>query len=149
MKTIVALVDLSDLSFKVLKQAHALARAFNCQVVILHVVAKEPVIVDVGIVSPTIMRDPSPDVVQKEYSQLLEVRDSLVKFGVSATVEQLAGATVEVVLAETKRLEADMIILGAHHRSTFYNLLVGSVTNDVLKRAHCPVLVVPGDDDKV
>lgn len=145
MKTIVALVDLSDLTFKVLKQAHALAKAFNSQVIIMHVVTKEPVVVDVGLVSPVIMQDPSPERVQKQYSQLLEMRDSLVKFDVRATVQQLEGASVETVLAETKKVEADLIILGSHHHSTIYNLLVGSVTNDVLKRAHCPVLVVPSD----
>ena len=47
MKTIVALVDLSGLAFKVLKEAHKLARAFDSEVIILHVVAKEPVVVDV------------------------------------------------------------------------------------------------------
>ena len=143
MKTIVALVDLSDLTFKVLKQAHTLATAFNSQVIILHVVAKEPVVVDVGLVSPVIMQDPSPEVVRQHHAQLLEMRDSLVKFGVQATVQQMAGASVDAVLAETKRLNADLIILGSHHHSTIYDLLVGTVTNDVLKRAHCPVLVVP------
>ena len=147
MKTIVALVDLSDLTFKVLQQAHKLAAAFNSQVIILHVAGKEPVVVDVGLASPVIMKAPSPESLQNQYAQLLEMRDSLVKFGVRATVEQLECASVDTVLAETRKLEADLIILGSHHHSTFYNLLVGSVTNDVLKRASCPVLVVPCDDD--
>ncbi len=146
MKTIVALVDFSDLTFKVLKQAHELAAAFNSQVIILHVVPKEPVVVDVGILSATIMQAPSTESVQKHYSQLLEVRDSLVKFGVSATVRQLECASVETLLAETRKLKADLIILGSHYHSTFYHSLVGGVGDDVLKRAHCPVLVVPGDD---
>lgn len=146
MKTIVALVDLSDLTFKVLKHAHTLAKAFNSQVIILHVVAKELMIIDVGIVSPAVVQDPSPEAIQKHYAQLLEMRDSLVKFGVHATVQQLTGASVEGVLAETRKLGADLIILGSHHHSTFYNLLIGSVTDDVLRRAHCPVLVVPSDD---
>ena len=145
MKTIVALVDLSDLTFKVLKQAHALATAFNSEVIILHVVAKEPVVVDVGLISPVIMQDPSSESVQKHYAQLLEIRDSLIKFGVRASVQQLEGAGVDTVLAETKKRHADLIILGSHHHSTIYDLLVGSVTHDVLKRAHCPVLVVPSD----
>lgn len=145
MKTIVALVDLSDLTFKVLKHAHALATAFNSQVIILHVVAKEPVVVDVGLISPVIMQEPSQAAVQQHYAQLLEMRDSLVKFGVRACVQQLAGASVDTVLAEAEKCHADLIILGSHHHSTFYDLLVGSVTNDVLKRAHCPVLVVPSD----
>lgn len=146
MKTIVALVDLSDLTFKVLKHAHSQAKAFNSQVIILHVVPKEPVMVDVGLVAQTILQDPSPELIQKHHAQLLEMRDSLVKFGVDTTVQQLAGASVEAVLEETKKLKADLIILGSHHHSTFYNLLIGSVTDDVLKRAHCPVLVVPSDE---
>jgi nucleotide-binding universal stress UspA family protein len=147
MKTIVALVDLSDLTFKVLKEAHALATAFNSEVIILHVVAKEPVVVDVGLISPVIMQEPSRELVQKHYEQLLEMRDSLIKFGVRASVQQLEGASVDTVLAETRKQNADLIILGSHHHSTIYDLLVGSVTNDVLKRAHCPVLVVPSDED--
>ncbi|CAN5758899.1 universal stress protein [soil metagenome] len=146
MKTIVALVDLSDLTFKVLKQAHSLAKAFDSQVVILHVVPKEPTVVDIGLVAQTILQDPSPQLIEQHRAQLLEMRDSLVKFGVDTTVQQLAGASVDAVLEETKKLQADLIILGSHHHSTFYNLLIGSVTDDVLKRAHCPVLVVPSDD---
>lgn len=146
MKTIVALVDLSDLTFKVLKQAHALAKAFDSQVIILHVVPKEPTVVDVGLVAQTILQDPSPKVIEQHQAQLLEMRDSLVKFGVDTTVQQLPGASVDAVLEETKKLKADLIILGSHHHSTFYNLLIGSVTDDVLKRAHCPVLVVPSDE---
>jgi len=146
MKTIVALVDFSDLTFKVLKQAHTMAKAFDSEVIILHVATKQPVIVDVGIVSPTIMQEPSPEVIEAHYKQLLEMRDSLVKFGVRARVQQLADGGVEDVLAQTRQLAADLIILGSHHHSAFYNLLIGSVTDDVLKRAHCPVLVVPSDE---
>ncbi len=146
MKTIVALVDLSDLTFKVLKLTHTLATALHSQVIILHVVGKEPVVVDVGLAAPVIMQDPSPELVKSHFEKLLEMRDSLVKFGVPTTVMQLQGASVDTVLAETRRLEADMIILGSHHHSTFYRLLVGTVTDDVLKRAHCPVLVVPSGD---
>lgn len=146
MKTIVALVDLSDLTFKVLKQAHALATAFHSEVIILHVLGKTPVVMDVGIVSPVVMEDPLPTVVKEQAEQLLEIRDSLIKFGVRARVEQLADAKVTAVLAETKRLNADLIILGSHHHSTIYHMLVGSVAADVLKHAHCPVLVVPSDE---
>ena len=146
MKTIVALVDLSDLSFKVLKQAHTLATAFQSEVIILHVLGKVPVVVDVGLVSPVVLEDPSHSVAQEQAVQLLEMRDSLIKFGVKARVEQLADARVQEVLAETKRLHADLIILGSHHHSTIYHMLVGSVASDVLKHAHCPVLVVPSDE---
>lgn len=148
MKTIVALVDLSDLTFKVLKQAHHLATAFNSEVIILHVVGEEPVVYDVGLASPVVMQAPSPETVHKHYAQLLEMRDSLLKFGVNASVRQLENASVETVIEETRKCGADLIILGSHHHSTIYRWFVGTVADDVLKRAHCPVLVVPGDTDE-
>lgn len=143
MKTIVALVDFSDLTFKVLKHAHSLAKAFDAEVVILHVPPKQPVVVDVGIASPTILEEPSPKALQEDYQQLLEMRDSLVKFGVKSRVMQLNSIATKQVLEETTKLGADLIILGSHHHSTIYHLFVGSVAEDILKSSHCPVLVVP------
>ena len=147
MKTIVALVDFSDLTFKVLKQAHTLAKAFDREVIILHTIPNDATLVDTEMIDPFTTQDPSPKVVRKHYSQLLEMRDSIIKWGVRATVRQLNGADVMDALAEARKLKADIIILGSHHHSAFYNMLVGSVTSEVLKRAPCPVLVVPSDND--
>lgn len=146
MKIIVALVDLSSLTFKVLKQAQLLGKAFDSEVIILHLVAKTPMVIDVGIVSPTVLRDPSPEEIRQEFSKIVEMRDSLVKAGVRATARQLEDASMETVLAEIRKLGADLIIMGSHHHSALYNLIAGSMTHDVLKRAHCPVLVVPDSD---
>lgn len=146
MKNIVVLVDLSDLAFKVLKQAHFLAVSFKSRVVILHVVPKEPAVVQIGMSSPVILQDPPPERVHQHHARLIEMRDSLVKYGVDAVVRQLVGASAESVLEETRRLGADLIILGSHHHGTIYHLLVGSMADEVLKHARCPVLVVPGDE---
>ena len=59
------------------------------------------------------------------------------------SIQQLPDATVEAIVEEAQRLKADMIIVGSHHHGTFYNLIIGSMTSGVLKRAGCPVLVVP------
>jgi nucleotide-binding universal stress UspA family protein len=42
------------------------------------------------------------------------------------------GGSVDAVLAETKKCLADLIILGSHHHSPIYDLLVGSFTSDFL-----------------
>lgn len=148
MKTIVALVDFSDVTFKVLKQAHQIAKAFDSHVVILHIVAKEPVVMDFGIVSPTVMRTPSAEHIGQEQAMLVELRESLTKFGVNATTRQMPESTLEEVLAEIERLSADLVIMGSHRHGAIYNLLVGSVTDGVLKRTKCPVLFVPADEVK-
>ena len=142
MKTIVALIDFSDATFKVLKQAHAHALAFKSRVIIMHVVPPEPVVVDFG-VAPTVMHPPSEEAVKADQARLLELQESLTKHGVDASTRQLESANLETVLAECAGLEADLIIVGSHGHGALYNLLVGSVTADVLKHAKCPVLVVP------
>jgi nucleotide-binding universal stress UspA family protein len=55
----------------------------------------------------------------------------------------MVDAGVDELLAETSSLQAGLIILGAHPHSTLYHLIIGSLADDVLKHAHCPVLVVP------
>jgi nucleotide-binding universal stress UspA family protein len=145
MKTIAALVDFSDATFKVLKQAHTLASAFGSQVVILHVIPPEPVVVDFGI-APTVMHEPSPEAVKEDADRLRELEESLMKHGVKATSRQIHGSSLESLLDECEQSQADIIIVGSHRHGAIYELLVGSITAGVLKRAKCPVLVVPAGD---
>ena len=147
MKTIVALVDFSDVAFKVLLQAQTLATAFQSEVVILHVVEPQPMLVGMG-VTPTIMREPSTEEFAMDQEKLLELRDSMTKVGIKATADQIQGPTVDKIISETERLGADLIIIGSHGHGALYNLFVGSVTEAVLKRSKCPVLVVPASPVK-
>lgn len=142
MKTIVALVDLSDVTFKILKQAHLLAKAFHSRVILLHVVPPEPVVLDFGI-APTLYRSPTPETIAAEKDKMEQLQESLVKFGVEATAIQMQGSTMVDLLEECRRAGADLIIVGSHGHGSFYNLLIGSVTAEVLKKAPCPVLIVP------
>jgi nucleotide-binding universal stress UspA family protein len=143
MKTIVALVDLSELAFEVLQQAARFAKAFNSEVVILHVVPREPVVPDMSPLYPVSMRKPSQESLDSHYARLINMRDVLVRSGVHSSVRQLAGAAAEEVLAETRSLQPELIIVGAHPHGTIYHLLIGTLVDDVLKNAPCPVVVVP------
>ncbi len=144
MKTIVALVDFSDATFKILKQAHHLAKAFDSQVILMHIVPAQPVVMDF-MISPTIMEPPSQEAVKADFEKLLMLQESLTQHGVRAETRQFHGAAMEEVLKECKALNADMIIIGSHGHGSFYTLVIGSITAEVLKKATCPVLVVPVD----
>ena len=142
MKTIVALVDFSDVTFRILKQTHLMAKAFGSRVILLHVVPPEPVVLDFGI-APTLYRTPTPETIAAEKEKMTQLQESLAKFGVEAAAVQMQGTTMVDLLDECRRVGADLIIVGSHGHGAFYNLLVGSVTAEVLKKAPCPVLVVP------
>lgn len=147
MKTIVVLVDFSDMTFKLLRQAHDLAKAFDGEVVLMHVVPPSPVVIDAGI-SPTVYEKASPESAEADRKKLVELRDSLLKFGVHTSIRQFVDIEVADLLEECRKLKSDIIIVGSHGHGSFYNLLVGSVTASVLKKAPCPVLVVPQPEEK-
>ena len=51
--------------------------------------------------------------------------------------------TSREILVQADRLQVDLIVLGTHGRSGFERLYLGSVTEKILRKAHCPVMTVP------
>jgi nucleotide-binding universal stress UspA family protein len=147
MKTIVALVDFSDVASKVLEQAAEQAKAFDARVILLHVVPKEPVVMGFGLASPMVLEAPTELGIGTDLKRLEVLRDSLTERGVNVLMEQLTEGTVERLLEECRMWKADLIVLGSHHHSTVYNWFIGTFTADVLKSADCPVLVVPAQSE--
>ena len=143
MKTIIALVDFSDVTERVVEQASLHARTYGARLVLVHVVPSEPAVVEFGIASPTLLQPPSERRIEQDHQQLMNLRDSLANAGVQVSAQQLEQADVSKVLEVCHQLEADLIVIGTHCHSTMYQFFIGSYSADVLKRAKCPVLVVP------
>lgn len=49
------------------------------------------------------------------------------------------------ILEEAKNVDADLIVMGTHGRHGFKRFLLGSVAEQVVREACCPVLLVRGD----
>jgi nucleotide-binding universal stress UspA family protein len=58
-------------------------------------------------------------------------------------VAVVGGNPAQEILIQSRIRDADVIVLGSHGRSGFERLRLGSVAEHVLRRAECPVLVVP------
>ena len=54
------------------------------------------------------------------------------------------GKPVEEILRAAEEENADMIVMGTHGRSGLARALLGSVTEQVIRRAPCPVLAIRG-----
>ena len=57
-------------------------------------------------------------------------------------MEVKQGAPYAEITELAKEIKADLIIIGAHGRSPFVRMLIGSTVERVVRKATCPVLSV-------
>lgn len=145
MKTIVTLIDFTDVTDKLIKHSRALATAFGSQIILMHIVAPDPPVVSYGADMPLIPLPTSPEILQADKTRLDQLLNSLTQDGFNALALQFNGPVAPTALDEIKQVGADLVIMGSHHHSTFYNFFVGNLTTDILKDAAFPVLVVPSE----
>ncbi len=141
MKLLVA-VDLSKSTEKIVKKGKEIAEALSAKVWLLHIVEPEPGLVVIEVV-PQSVRDSLAKRFRGEHHQIQVIAERLRKAGLDTTALLVQGETVETILNEASNLNVDMIVLGSHGRGAMYQLFVGSVSEGVLHKSECPILVVP------
>ena len=141
MKLLVA-VDLSESTQQLVTTAEEIAKALSAKVWILHNAEPEPDVLEFK-ADPQTARECRAEKFRGEHRQIQEIADRLRQEGLDATALLVHGATVEAILKEASDLDVDMIVVGSHGRGAMYQLLVGSVSEGVLRHSRCPILVVP------
>jgi universal stress protein A len=142
MKTILAPVDFSPVSRFVIDEAVALARVIGARVVLLHAVQLPGVVTDLGpLVGEALQFTAEAERGARRHLRGLQQR--LSKRGVTVETICETGFPLPLVIQHAKRLAARYIVIGSHGHTAFYDLVIGSTTSGVLKRATCPVVVVP------
>lgn len=142
MKTILAAIDFSPVSRDVVDHAVALSRAVDGRVTVLHAVEPPAIATDLTSVVGEALRLMA-EVERTSRRQLQRMQRRWAERGVTVEVMCRQGFPVPLIAAVAKQLEADYIVLGSHGHSALHDLVAGSTTNGVLKRADCPVVVVP------
>ncbi|MEA2094714.1 MAG: universal stress protein [Pseudomonadota bacterium] len=135
-------VDLSESTEIIVKKAEEIAKALSAKVWILHNAEPEPDSIEFK-PDPQTARDSLSKKFHCEHRQIQEIANRLRKAGLDTTALLVHGATVETILKKASKLDVDMIVVGSHGRGAMYQLLVGSVSEGVLHKSRCPILVVP------
>ncbi|HEX3627008.1 MAG TPA: universal stress protein [Verrucomicrobiae bacterium] len=141
LNTIVVPIDFSACSKKALQYALPLAKQFGAAIVLLHVVprrctiAGEARIVDY---EPGLEKSLRRNAAQ----QLKDFAAELYPHDVRIRIEACLGAEALEIAAEAKILDADLIVISTHGRTGRARALVGSVAENLVQLAPCPVLVV-------
>jgi nucleotide-binding universal stress UspA family protein len=134
-------LDFSDASDHAFEHALALAGWYGARVSALHVIAPVTVPMMAAGAPPYATQMPVGAAERQRLVALMSSRFAAA--GPATPVEAVLqdGFPVQVIL-ECAR-DADLIVLGTHGASGFEHLLLGSVTEKVLRKAACPVLTVP------
>jgi nucleotide-binding universal stress UspA family protein len=145
---IVCPVDFSNCAQQALNYATELAKQFDAELSIVHAY-EDPA----AYVTPMPMSGyvgPGAELLL-ELRKQLEVRlaqttEDVKKQGVRVSSELLEGAPYRVVLDWAKEYGADLIVVGTHGHTGLTHALLGSVTERIVRMAHCPVLTIRTPD---
>jgi len=146
-------VDGSEYSRKALEFATDIAQRFNASVVLVHVVSTAALlpspVPQVGVpvtpegVPPPVFSTKMAEDLAKFGSELLARQGSEVeKRGLTVKNVLERGEPVEKILQTAKNERCDLIVIGARGLGKVRALLLGSVSDGVVHRAPCPVVVV-------
>ena len=138
---IICPVDFSESSVRALAYAAALARWYDAHLTVLHVVPTfESMQVRGDILEPIRVVTPMPrERVLEEMSRSL----NLAALSPRASSVADTGDPQVTIIDQAFSKKADLIVMGTHGRRGFKRLVLGSVTEAVLRDAPCPVLTVP------
>jgi nucleotide-binding universal stress UspA family protein len=142
MQRILVPIDFSAVTPAVIRQAVDLAADGRAEVTLLYIAAPEPDFVGYR-PGPASVRKTQTRKVCSERRELGDYKRRLEQAGVKTRALQIQGVTVEKILREAKRWKADLIVIGSHGHGKLYKLLLGSTSEAVVRRAACPVLIVP------
>jgi nucleotide-binding universal stress UspA family protein len=135
-------VDFSDYSRRALAYSLAMAKWYGAGVTALHAYANAPVIDTAPLFpgQPIALRAVDR---AELVAALGEFVRSVAGDAPVATAVAEAPDVRDEILAQAAGMHADLIVMGTHGRTGFERVLLGSVAEKVMRKAGCPVMVVP------
>lgn len=142
-KTYLVPVDFSQTSEAALNYAIGMARRKGGKLLLLHVISDSSVMMSAyGGGSAEIMLELQRSMEESAGKEMrrLVARKRLRPGQYRSVVSR--GSPAQIIVREAKKARAQMIIMGSHGRTGLQRLMIGSVAEQALRYAQCPVLIV-------
>lgn len=142
-RSILCPTDFSDFSRHAFDHALAVAKLYDSMITLLHVCPLTPGAVyapGIGVAPTSLLTVEDRDAALAAMHRFAETEagnDASIAFAVAE------GTPATEILVRARSKANDLLVMGTHGRSGFERLLLGSVTEKVLRKAPCPVLTVP------
>jgi nucleotide-binding universal stress UspA family protein len=109
---------------------------------LLHVTEPDPSFVGLA-AGPEEVQHQVANELRRAQAELDALADRLRAKGHAVDTLLVPGPTVQTILEQAEKLDADVIVMGSHGRGKLFDLVVGSVSAGVIRKSPVPVLVVP------
>ena len=140
MRTVLVPYDGSEFSRKALHHAVSLARWYKAAITLLHVDPRETYVAETGGDAWGSPVDAGER--KRMIAWLAEIGAAARNADVAVEARVTEGRPTSEIVRVAKEIGADLVVMGTHGRSGFDRLVLGSVTEKVLRHAPCPVLTV-------
>jgi len=138
-KRVLVPIDFSDCAKKALRYAIPLAKEHEAAITLLYVVPPDYAVGEYGGFDYAALEAEMRSSSERDLATLAvdEVRGE-----VSTDMLVRSGSPAFEIIEAAKELPADVIVISTHGRTGWKHALLGSVTENVVRHAPCPVLVV-------
>lgn len=142
MKNIVLPVDFSDTTDVLIDGAVDFAKEVMGKICLIHVAPA-----DIGFAIGDMGFQYFPEIekseIAEELSELNEIQKRIESKGVACEHILKQGISADIILDYAKEKNSSYIVMGSHGRSGIYDVFVGSLTKDITKKSHIPVVIIP------
>jgi nucleotide-binding universal stress UspA family protein len=137
-KTILHPTDFSEQSRRAFAVACALARDYGAHLTVMHVVP--PGTIELIALTQLGTEENTGSVRETFWADLRKIRATDSAIRVEHRLED--GDPAAEILGVAQEIHADLIVMGTHGRTGLGRILMGSVAEQVVRQAVCPVLTV-------
>jgi len=141
MKILLAL-DLSSATATILSGFRKLFPGPQTRLTLLYVAEPDPEFVGYE-PGPQTVRDQVAGECHESHQRIQRIAQDLEEDGYEAEALQVQGAYADCILLMSRKAGADLIVMGSHGHGAMHHLLMGSTSEQVLKKSDCPVLIIP------
>ncbi|WP_369335378.1 universal stress protein [Halostella sp. PRR32] len=138
---IIIAVDGSEEARRAARRGLKIAQAFGASVTVLSVINQKALRLTESAAEKTRLRERAKEAVT-------EIEDLASDLGLSVTTELAEGRPTSQICECATEQNAGLIVVGRQGLTGLGRRLLGGVTEQVLHRSDCPVLVIPSSDDE-
>ncbi|MEM5501602.1 universal stress protein [Ahrensia kielensis] len=134
LKNIMCPIDGSDCSFRALQHAAQLAKHLNAQLTVL-------IVVEFVVGRKDTLVNWDKQTIQSMQDQANQIATAAGVLETNIIVEKSRDVSFTIVDCAIEK-DMDLIVMGASGKGGFKSFMLGSISNDVVRKSACPVTIV-------